>query len=171
MSSERLLHSYFEHQRELLLFLSRRTRSRSLAADLTHSLYFKLLGAEPRAAVRDRRAYLFRMAANLANDHVRVERRRDEIRAEVGALLTPTLDELTPERHLMAKAEIEYLAKAVATLDSRCRTIFYMSRFEGLSQEAIAEKLSLGQTTVYKELKTAMRTLTDARRRFRGRAS
>ena len=82
MRESLLLRAYHEYEWELLSFLGRRLGSRSLAADIAHDLYVKLLRSDEDPSVRDRRAYLFTMAANLATDHIRVEKRRGEILAE-----------------------------------------------------------------------------------------
>ncbi|MEQ9557398.1 MAG: sigma-70 family RNA polymerase sigma factor [Rhodospirillales bacterium] len=162
-----LLRTYHEYEWELLSFLGRRLGSRTLAADIAHDLYIKLLRTEDDPAVRDSRAYLFTMAANLALDHLRVEKRRGEILAEADGLVWRASEDLTPERHVMAKAELAHVEAAIRALPERCRRVFHMSRFEGLSQPEIAGRLGIGITTVYKDLKFALDTLVKARRRFR----
>lgn len=162
-----LLQAYREHEWELVRFLARRLGSTHLASDIAHDLYLKLLGETDHPDIRDRKAYLFGMAANLATDHLRVERRRGEILAESGAAAWRQTDELTPERHLMARAELHHLEKVVASLPERSRQVFHLNRYEGRSQAEIAAILGLGATTVYKDLKLVMDTLLKARRRFR----
>ena len=167
MQDSVLVEAYLEHEWELLRFLSQRLGSPSLAADLAHDLYLKLRGMKELPPVRDSRAYLFGMAANLATDHLRVEKRRSEIRAAADGVVWPKSDDLSPERHIIARAELAYLETEIAKLDPRCRQVFYLSRYEGKSQAEISKNLGVGLTTVYKDLKTAMATLIAARRRFR----
>jgi RNA polymerase sigma-70 factor (ECF subfamily) len=167
MQNSSLLWAYREYEWELLRFLARRLGSASLAADIAHELFLKLCGATDHPDIRDRKAYLFSMAANLATDHLRTEKRRSAILAEADKVVWGQTDELTPERHALARAELRYLETAVAALAPRCRQIFYLSRYEGRSQLEIAEQLGLGLTTVYKDLKIVMATLVEARRRFR----
>ena len=171
MSDSALLQAYREHEYELLRFLGKRLGSSNLASDIAHDLYVKLAGAKEPRAVRDSRAYLFTMAANLVTDHLRVESRRREILAEVDGLVWRRTEELTPESHALARAELTYLAGAVAGLPARCRRVFYLNRYEGLSQGEIADELGIGLTTVYKDLKAAMATLIAARRRFSDQSS
>lgn len=170
MHDSGLLRAYMEHQRELLRFLDRRLGSSSLAGDIAHDLYLRLRREDGPAVVHNRRAYLFTIAANLAADYLRVERRREEIRNEAGGVVWQHADERTPERHILARAELAYLEAEVARLEPRCREIFYLHRYEGLSQAAIAGRLGIGLTTVYKDLKTAMAVLLAARRRFHGQS-
>ncbi|MAO54652.1 MAG: RNA polymerase subunit sigma [Rhodospirillaceae bacterium] len=168
MHESLLLRAYHEYEWELLRFLGRRLGSRSLAADIAHDLYVKLLRTEGEPPVRDRRAYLFTMAANLATDHMRVEKRRGEILAETDGAAWRQSEDLTPERHAVARAELAEMDAVLAALPARCRRVFFLARFDGLSQPQIAAELGIGITTVYKDLKAALAALTEARRRFQG---
>ncbi len=168
MNKSVLLQAYLKHERELLRFLDKRLGSSNLAADIVHDLYLKLRRGADTSPVRDSRSYLFSMAANLATDHLRVESRRMQILAEAEGVAWRQVDELTPERRALGRAELDYMKAEIAGLDPRCRRIFYLSRYEGRSQAEIAEALGVGLTTVYKDLKKAMSVLIAARRRFNG---
>lgn len=170
MSESALLQTYRECEWELLRFLARRLGSAATAADIAHDLYLKLLSATDLPLIHDHRAYVFTMAANLAADHLRVEKRRAEILDEVDGLVWRRTDELTPERYALGRAELNYLTGRLGELPQRCQQVFYLSRFEGKSQAEIARILGVGVTTVYKDLTMAMDWLVAARRSFRGRA-
>lgn len=118
-----LLRAYHEYEWELLSFLGRRLGSRTLAADIAQDLYVKLLRTEEDPTVRDGRAYLFTMAANLALDHLRTEKRRGEILAEADGLVWRQAEDLTPERHVLAKAELAHVEAAIQALPERCRHV------------------------------------------------
>ena len=166
MDESALLRVYRQHERELLGFLGRRLGSPVKAADLAQDLYVKLLHSQDPPALRDSRAYLFSMAANMATDHLRVERRRREILEEAGELVLPPAAERTPEEQVMARAELDLLRGVVAGFSPRRRQVFYLSRFQGRTQAEIAASLGVGLSTVYKELKGARAELLEARRRF-----
>ena len=169
MAGETVLQrAFIEHERELIGFLTARLGCRSLASDIAQDLYLKLNRSSHEAAVRNNRAYLFSMAANLATDHLRVERRRTELKAQHDGVAWRGTDELTPERHAFGRAELAFLEREIAKLDPRCRRVFYLHRYEGKSQTEIAAVMGLGLTTVYKDLKKAMAHLVEARRRFEG---
>ncbi len=163
-----LIEAYREHEWELLRFLAKRLGSPTLASDIAQDLYVKLLAAQEYPPIRERRAYLFSMAANLATDHLRVEKRRREILAEADGLVWRQTDELTPERHALARAEFLYLQAEIAKLPPRCRQVFFLNRFQGQTQAQISESLQIGLTTVYKDLKRAIAVMIEARREFRG---
>ena len=159
---------YLDHRPHLLRFLSKRLGSLSLAEDLTQDLYLKLKSAKLPPSVRDARAYLLGMAANLATDHLRVETRRREILDAADDEIGPQADILSPEHCAIACAELAHLEAAVAKLDPRCREVFYLVRYAGKTQSEVADALGVGSTTVYKDLKKVMAALTAARRQFRG---
>lgn len=155
-----------EHESALLRFLCSRIDSPTIAADILYDLRLKLADGIDQTNVRDPRAYLFSMAANLATDHQRVERRRREILKDAHGSAWQQSDEFTPERHAIARAELAHLEAVIREFPARRRDILYLSRFDGMSQKEIADEMGLGITTVYKELKTAMLLLLDARKRF-----
>ncbi|MEM9102386.1 MAG: RNA polymerase sigma factor [Pseudomonadota bacterium] len=161
-----LMQTYLDCKNDLLQFLSRRTGSQSLAADLVHDLYLKLSHMSENRSVDNNRGYLFSMAANLATDHERVENRRRQLLQQASGSVWLEADELSPERHMIADAELAFLADEVAKLEPRCRKVFYLNRYENQSQAEIAAQLGIGLTTVFKDLKVAMTALMKARRRF-----
>lgn len=162
-----LMQVYREHERELLRFLARRLGSMPLATDIAHDVYVKLLGAAEHSAIHNRKAYLFRIAANLATDHLRAERRRHELLARDGGVLHRQTDELTPERYVLARAELQHLERVIAGLPERCRQVFDLHRCEGRSYAEIATILEMSSTTVYKDLNLALDRLVRARWVFR----
>jgi len=158
--------AYLAYEPDLLRYLGTRFGLADRAADIVHDLYLKLGRTEEPDGVRDRRAYLFSMAANLATDQLRIEQRRGAILAEAEGVAWPQADERTPERHALAQAEIAHLTATIEALPRRCREVFYLYRFEDRTQAEIAEILGIGITSVYKDLKVAMGALVAARRRF-----
>jgi len=73
----------------------------------------------------------------------------------------PALDSLNYVHDVEEKMDYqelsERLEKLVAQLPDRCREIFYMSRFENLSNQQIAEKLNISVRTVENQISNGMR--------------
>lgn len=158
-----LLRSYREHERELVRFLARRLRCVVTAHDLLHDLYVKLHDLAPGAEVRHEKAYLFRMAANLAADHLRNGQRRSELAAEAHTLLCARDEQRTPERAAAAREELEAMRQVVAGLPPLSRRIFGMNRFEGRTQREIAAEVGVSVTTVENHIRKVLALLAAAR--------
>ncbi|KAF0803482.1 sigma-70 family RNA polymerase sigma factor [Alcanivorax xiamenensis] len=157
-----LLEAYQQHREDLLGFLTRRLRCHFTAADLLQELYLRLVQAENQGPVLNRRAYLYRMAANLATDHIRVESRRREI-LEQNHQPEDLLETRGPERNCMADETLRRLQDALQDLPERSRHIFFANRFEGKTQQQIAKELGVSTTTVENHIRRVFEHLAKIR--------
>lgn len=163
MSESPLVQAFRENERDLVQFLVARMKSAFAAQDIAQELFVKVSLLDGQEPVRNGRAYLFRMAANLAIDHQRRESRQAELLAEAQAWLGAGQETATPERTLIARAELRRLERALAALPPVTRRIFHLSRFEEKSQREIAAIVGLSPTAVFKHLRNAMDHLAKAR--------
>lgn len=158
-----LLNAYYEHERDLVRFLSQRLKCAFTARDLVQELYLRLLNVENPEAIQNSRAYLFRVAANLATDYQRVEGRRAELLKENSQVLNAPVQNVSPERVALAREELERLGRIVEKMPPLSRKIFYLNRFEGKPQRAIAAELDVSVTTVEKHIRRVLEQLARAR--------
>ena len=163
MSGSSLAEAYREIERELISFLARRLKSVFTAQDLAQEIYLKVHALEDMGPVRDQRAYLFRMAANLSTDHLRKEARRAQLLAEARDFLWEESEALTPEQTVIAAQELARLEKALAELAPLSRRIFCLSRFEGRNQRDIADLVGISPTAVFKHLRKVVDHLAKVR--------
>jgi RNA polymerase sigma factor (sigma-70 family) len=163
MQDTALSDSYREHERDLIRFLMRRLRCAFTARDLAQDIWLKLDGVDDAQAVRNPRAYLFRMAANLATDHLRIETRRAELRDEAHDLLYGDAEWRTPERDLIAREQIDRVQQAIAVLPPLTREIFRLNRFAHRTQREIAAQLGLSTTAIENHIAKALAALARAR--------
>ena len=159
-----LLRAFLENHRDLVRFLTHRLRCLFTARDLTQEVYLRFARAGGDEAIDNPRALLFRIAANLATDHVRVEGRRAELLREAHDMLWEQADEISPERQILAKNELAAIEAALKLLPERTRRIFYLNRFEGVPQSDIAFRLGISRTSVEKHVRRAWGCVADARR-------
>lgn len=159
-----LFAAYCEHRPELLGRLLRRLGSPSLAEDLAQELYLRLerLGAIP--SIRNPRALLLQAADNLARDHIKIESRRAELRRNAHDLLWEDVDEVDPERQLVALDEVRRTLQVIATMPDRRREIFILNRFQGATQRDIAEQFGISTIAVEKHMRKAVAQLAGAMR-------
>ncbi|MEM7057768.1 MAG: RNA polymerase sigma factor [Pseudomonadota bacterium] len=166
MKSFDLASLFREQQKDLLRFVRARLGKRQAAApDLVHDAFMKLHALAGGIDIRDERAFLFRIAANLAKDHLRVERRRQDIMGELSDVLGAQCEDITPERHAEARSELEWVIDAFQRMPLRQRMVLYRYHIEGYTQAEVAEEFGIVPTTVRADLRAAIGALVDARRR------
>ncbi|WP_263143676.1 sigma-70 family RNA polymerase sigma factor [Pseudomonas alcaligenes] len=145
------------HYADLLRFLARRLGDRQRAADVAQDTWLRLADHPNENDVLDPRAYLFRVAGNLAIDNLRREGRLAELHVEATAA-----DELcdplaTPESHVLAHESLELLDAALDQLPVNARTALLLNRLDGLTHAQIARRLGVSESMVGKYIVQAMR--------------
>lgn len=163
MAHPTLLREFQDSEGELVAFMTTRLRCPFTARDLVQELYLKIASLDAGQEIGNARAYLFRMAANLATDHQRSERRRSDILAEAEDLLWGPTEASSPERQAMAREELRDLDRTIARMSPRTRQIFRLNRFGGWTQKQIAEALGISQTAVEKHIRRALSMLAASR--------
>jgi RNA polymerase sigma-70 factor (ECF subfamily) len=135
--------------------LTRRLGSADLASDVLQETYLRLEGINEIASVRNLKAYLFRIALNVANDRRRAESRRLTV-DEVDRLLDIPDDRPDAARVIEDRSEVELLKRAIAELPERRRRVLILSRIEGQPNREIAACLGVTVRTVEIDLKQAI---------------
>jgi RNA polymerase sigma-70 factor (ECF subfamily) len=108
---------------------------------------------------------LFRIGLNLARDHARRRRTHERLR---DGIPPPSRSERDDPAQALALTllEEELLKVLNAEIPERCRTILLLSRFEGMSNGAIAELLGLSPKTVENQVTRGLSILKRRLRRF-----
>ncbi len=103
-------------------------------------------------------SYLFRAARNRALNAVRHDNvvRREGAAIAAASPTVPRADEATYHAEMDRAVEA-----AVATLPPRCREIFELSRFHGLTYNEIAVAMGISAKTVEAQMGKALRVLRD----------
>lgn len=164
-NSNPLLAVFQEHYADLLAFLARRLGNVEKAADVAQDTYLRLAGLAPTAQILEPRAFVFRVAGNLAIDRLRQEQRHSVMRSDDLAheqLCDPIA---SPERAFLAVEAIEQLDQALRQLPSNARLALLLSRLEGLTHAQIADRLGVSESSVGKYMVQAMRHCRDWLRR------
>lgn len=131
-----------------------RTGSAELAEDLLHDVWVRLTvrSSTPLAAPR---AYLTRIADNLAVDEARRHARR-LCPAEADALLDVADESPTAERSVIARDEMRVVTAAILELPRRRRDIFIAARLSGERYASIAARYGVTTRTVENEVRRAL---------------
>ena len=166
------------HYEELRRFILRRTGSQTLAEDVVQETWIRA-SASVGAMPDNPRAYLYRMAGNIAVDHLRRLRLREQVEtgawddgprspADPAPLEIPSPAPIADEV-AAAREELAILSTAIRELPEKCRLVFLLYRGEGLTMHQVALRLGISEKTVENHLARAMvhcrRKLKDAGRK------
>jgi RNA polymerase sigma factor (sigma-70 family) len=125
-----------------------------LAGDALQDTWLRVRRLEDQSPVTNPRAFLMRMAVNIALNNLRSQSRVVP-RSEVDALLEVSDPAPGPEHIAQARSELEALQRIIARMPQRRRDILLMVRWEGLPQKEVAQRLGVSLHTVEHELKRA----------------
>jgi RNA polymerase sigma-70 factor (ECF subfamily) len=129
---------YRENERWLARSLKRRFGHQD-GEDLFQDTWLRLASAASLAEIRHPKAFLLRIATNLASNRRR--RRELALRAEAGAASSG-------DRMDADQAERLMLVQIVLSLPEPLRDVFLLSRIDGLTNAQIADRLGISLKTV-----------------------
>ncbi len=153
-----LLAGFQEHYDELVRFLTRRLGDAGRAADVAHETYVRLTAVpDPGPELRDARAFVFRVASNIAIDGARRDQRLGRISAaaEDGDHVPDGAP--SAEERVLARERLDTLDRALAELPPNARRALLLSRVDGRSHAEIARALGVSESMVAKYLAQALK--------------
>jgi RNA polymerase sigma-70 factor (ECF subfamily) len=150
---------YDAHAQALFAFLLNFTRHEADTRDILQELFVKL-ARQPALleGVREERAYLIRLAHNLAIDTLRRratrEKNYEQLAADRAAIFAPSAD---PDE----QAFRETLAQALGELPADQRAVLHLKLWEGLTFEKIAAALDISPNTAASRYRYGLDKLRD----------
>lgn len=149
-----------EHYHGLVQFLRQRTVTEQDAEDAAQESMARLLRYRETEPDRAWKPLLFRIATNVANDHlrlVRTQRHKAHVSLEEQDLcVIGDSNEPTPEQRLADRRQLELVLDAIRGLPDKCRHVFLLSRFHGMSNQAIALRCGISVRMVEKQITKAL---------------
>jgi RNA polymerase sigma factor (sigma-70 family) len=143
---ERIATRYYDR---LVRFFKRRNSSVEDAADLAQDTFARLWSTDLRQ-VRKPESFLFTTALNLLRDRARSAQARHaalSVSAEEAQLICPAPQ---AERILDGEQRMRVLEAALRELSPKCRAVFVLFHFDGLSQRDVADRLHISVSMVEK---------------------
>jgi RNA polymerase sigma factor (sigma-70 family) len=153
----RILRAFLLHQGSIKRVLARYvpTEDRN---DILQEAFLKAFAAEMTTPVHDAKAFLFRVAKNLAiTEMTRKSRSETDYLEDLG--VSEVLEDErsgSVEAHIDGKRKLFVLSQALAQLPEECQRVFLMRKVEGLRVKQIATRLSVSVSTVEKRLARAL---------------
>jgi RNA polymerase sigma factor (sigma-70 family) len=144
-----------DHNDSLVRFLTLRLQSRQEAREVAQEAYVRLLQLERADVASFVRAYLFRIAGNLAIDRLR--RRATESRFQEPELFSDLFAKPPdPETLALERERMEQIRGFLDELPDTVRDAFLMFRMEDLDQETIARRLGVTDRMVRNHITRAL---------------
>ena len=150
----RVLHAYIEHEAALRRFLGRFLSRAQDIEDVSQEAFLKAFAAEATHPVLAPKAFLFRIAKNLAlNERARfVNSKTGPFEGgDDGAAKLPS-DAPTAEDQTMAREKLALFCEAISSLPPQCRQVFLLRKVQGYSQKEIARRTGVSVSTVEKHI-------------------
>lgn len=132
--------------------------NREDAEDLAHEVFVRFAQQKSAGHIVNHEAFLFRIAANLLRDrfrrnkthHVQSHFPIDECAGEL-------LGEAPSEQHVYeGQEQLRAFLRALEELPPRCRAVFLLQRYEGMSYSAVAQHLGISVSAVEKHMMKAL---------------
>ena len=139
-------------------FAERYVKEQVIAEDIVQDLFVRLWVKNDKIEINSSlKSYFFTAVKNRCFDHIKhqkvVSKSIQEIKSQVSENNNKT-DQWFTESELQS-----IIDSSLEKLPPRCREIFQLSRFEGLKNQEIADKLGLSKRTVELQISNALKAL------------
>ncbi|GLS25559.1 RNA polymerase sigma factor [Marinibactrum halimedae] len=153
---------FSNHLQGLIRFLSRKVKNPEDAEDIAHNAFIRIQRLANSGDLENPKAYLYQTAANLAIDQMRREKlHQNYLQGENCDHLPPEessqADNLSPERLLAAKQQLQSIENALNQLPTKCKQAFMLHRVKGLSYSDIAKDMGVSVSSVEKYILQALK--------------
>lgn len=139
-------------------FIFRYVKDGDTAEEIAQDLFIHFWENAPRLNITASvKAYLFTSARNFSFNHLKKNKIREKYH-ELANADTETVA-LVEEVKSTDNQFLILLKQSLDTLPEKCREIFELSKFEGLSYEEIADFLQISKKTVENQLAIALRKI------------
>ena len=160
-SESKLFKAYLVCEKPLKRFLRGFCSRTEDVEDLAQEAFLLAFNAERGKEIRSPKAYLFRVARNIALRDLTKKSNQltDYLEDAVDDAFLGR--EASSEEELIAQQKLEQCCKAVASLPEQCRRVFLLRKIHAHSHKEIAEQLGISPRTVEKHIAKGVDRFTD----------
>ncbi|MBJ6367456.1 RNA polymerase sigma factor [Snuella sedimenti] len=144
----------------ILVFIYKLTKNRMQAEDIVQETFAKLWAFKERIDInRPIKSYLYKTSYNLYIDIYRKSLRAKEMLKE---LYYQKIISLTEEDDAIKEKKMALIEYTINELPPKCKAIFMMSKFDGLTYNEISSELNISVKTVENQIGIALTKLRTA---------
>lgn len=149
--------AYTSWRLPLLRFIQRQLGNRDQAEDLVQESFARLAASPSQPPPDKQRAYLYQITQNLIHDAGREQMARgNPVSLDTLQEDDMPTDHASPLAVASQRQRLARLDEALAELPERQREAFVLYRFDGLTQDEIAERMGISRRMVVKHLGRAL---------------
>ena len=146
-------------------FFERRAARADDTEDLTQEVFLRLASRREGGEIERLDGYIFQTAASVLTDRARRRTARCADRHVEYEFCPELVEEVSPERVLLAREQVAMVRTVLERLPDRVRAAFVLHRFEELGYAEIAKRLGVSVSSIEKYISQALKELTAARMR------
>jgi len=149
-----ILKAFLENEAAIKRFLKRYCSVSQTVEDYAQETFLKGFAAETRTTIAEPKAFLFKIAKNVALAESRKNSRSANGHLQEVEDVSQILDEeqSTQDEWLDGRKKLIQFSKAVAHLTPQCRRAFLMRRIDGLQYKQIANRMGISVSAVEKHV-------------------
>lgn len=157
-SSDAFEHVFMVYYQPLSVFACKLVGDLDLAKDIVQDVLVHFFEKHNKLNIHTSlKAHLYQSVKNKCLNHLKREK---IIRTHHSSIFIEKKKQEEVFIDLMEETELEnHLNKAIQTLPNQCQRIFEMSRFQGKSNQEIADELSISKRTVETQISNALKKL------------
>lgn len=151
---------YAEHHQQLVQFIKNKGLPEKEAEDVAQEAFVKLLDLDKPEVKSYIRAYLFKIAGNLAIDKLRRQSNSpiDSAVEQTSELLDKQhWSSVTPERQQHSTQLLQKVEQCIKDLPPTCQQAFIRYKIKGDSYQSIAQSMGVSESMVRKHVLRAVR--------------
>lgn len=161
---------YRENRGNLKRFLLHRLRNEQDAEDILQECFIKFRSYKPEKGFTNPEGLLFKIAYTLSIDAIRkkksdMARESSWVKENITYLSgEPMVDIPHIDRALDSRKSIKMILSLLKELSPKCRQVFVMHKFEGLSHAQVAGQVGISKSMVEKHMIKALKKINHIRR-------
>jgi RNA polymerase sigma-70 factor (ECF subfamily) len=145
---------FLVHYDEVLRFVTERLGCAQAAADVMQDACVRVLARVDGDEIVHPRAFLYRVANAVLIDHWRRDQSRRQHAAAVRQETRPVAADA--QQQVEQQERLREIRRAIDALPDKCREVFRLHRFSGLSYPQIAAQVGISVSTVEKHVIKAL---------------